>query len=96
MAEYHFDVQYPDQPCWWENETVRFDKEDWEDLPRDDFNQERMTSDRVEGIDAKAVLKLFDAKDYYELLDRIKERFHERTAYDDFLAYLRENGITIQ
>ena len=68
----------------------------WEDLPRDDFNMERMTSDRVEGIDAKAVLKLFEAKDYYELLDRIKERFHEATAYNDFLTYLRENGITIQ
>ena len=67
----------------------------WEDLPRDDFNQERMTSDRVEGIDAKAVLKLFEAKDYYELLDRIKERFHEETAYDDLLTFLRENGITI-
>ena len=68
----------------------------WEDLPRDDFNQERMISDRVEGIDAKAVLKLFEAKDYYELLNRIKERFHDQTAYDDFLTYLRENGITVQ
>ena len=52
-----------------------------------------MTSNRVEGIDAKAVLKLFEAKDYYELLNRIKERFHDQTAYDDFLTYLRGNGI---
>jgi hypothetical protein len=57
---------------------------------------ERLTTDRVEGIDAKAVLKLFEAKDYYELLDRIKERFHKETAYEDFLTYLRENGMAIQ
>ena len=44
-------------------------------------------------IDAKAVLKLFVAKDYYELLDRIKERFHKETAYDDLLNYLHENNI---
>jgi predicted phosphodiesterase len=25
--------QYPDQPCWWENETVRFDKEALDGLP---------------------------------------------------------------
>ena len=67
----------------------------WEDLPCDDFTMERMTSDRVEGIDAKAVLKLFEAKDYYDLLDRIKERFHDQTAYDDFLTYLRENDIIV-
>lgn len=65
----------------------------WEDLPADDFMLERMTSGRVCDIDAKAVLKLFEAKDYVDLLERIKERFHEETAYDDLVTYLRENKL---
>ena len=65
----------------------------WEDLPADDFMLERMTSGRVCDIDAKAVLKLFEAKDYVDLLARIKERFHEETAYDDLVTYLRENKL---
>ena len=44
-------------------------------------------------INAEAVRKLFGAKDYSEMIDCIKERFHESTAYDDLLNYLTENGI---
>lgn len=68
----------------------------WQDLPEDDFAMNNLTEGRVKDIDAKAVLKLFEAKDYKDLLDRIKERFHEKTAYNDLLTYLRENGMAIQ
>ena len=65
----------------------------WEDLPDDDFTMERMTSGRVKDIDAKAVLKIFKADDYEDMLDKIKERFNSHSAYDDLVAYLKENGI---
>lgn len=44
-------------------------------------------------INAEAVRKLFGAQNYSEMLKRIKERFHEETAYDDLLNYLHENNI---
>ncbi len=67
----------------------------WQSLPEEDMMMEHLTEGRVRNIDAKAVMKLFEAKDYPDLLDRIKERFHEESAYDDLVAYLREQGITI-
>lgn len=45
------------------------------------------------GIDAKAVMQLLEANDYYEMVERISERFKDKTAYEDLLAYLHENGI---
>lgn len=44
-------------------------------------------------INAEAVRKLFGAQNYSEMLERIKERFHEETAYEDFQNYLHENKI---
>ena len=44
-------------------------------------------------INAEAVRKLFGAQNYSEMLERIKERFHTETAYDDLLNYLHENKI---
>ena len=47
----------------------------------------------VSEINAEAVRKLFEAKNYLEMIERIKERFHEPTAYDDLLNYLNENNL---
>lgn len=47
----------------------------------------------VREINAEAVRKLFEAKNYSEMIERIKERFHESTAYDDLLNYLNENNL---
>ena len=44
-------------------------------------------------INAEAVRKLFEAKNYSEMICRIKERFQGPTAYDDLLNYLSENRI---
>lgn len=44
-------------------------------------------------INAEVVRKLFGAQNYSEMLERIKERFHEETAYEDFQNYLHENKI---
>ena len=44
-------------------------------------------------INAEAVRKLFGAQNYLEMIECIKERFHEETAYEDFQNYLRENKI---
>ena len=44
-------------------------------------------------INAEAVRKLFGAQNYLEMIECIKERFHEETAYEDFQNYLHENKI---
>lgn len=48
---------------------------------------------KTQFISAEAVRELFGTQNYSEMLDRIKERFHEETAYDDLLSYLHENNI---
>ena len=50
---------------------------------------------KIQFINAEAVRKLYDAKNYSEMLERIKERFHEETAYDDLLNYLHENKVVL-
>ena len=65
----------------------------WQDEPEDDFGLEHMTEGHVKDIDAKAVLKLFEAADYEDMLEKIKKRFGGNSAYDDLAAYLKENGI---
>ncbi len=44
-------------------------------------------------INAEAVRKLCGAQNYSEMLERLKEQFHEENAYDDLLNYLHENNI---
>lgn len=44
-------------------------------------------------INAEAVRKLFGAQNYLEMIERIREHFHEETAYEDFQNYLHENKI---
>ena len=47
----------------------------------------------TEGIDGKAVRMLFGGNSDKEMCQHIKERFHGPTAYDDLLAYLKENNV---
>ena len=65
----------------------------WQKVRDDDFSLDSLVEGGVTGIDAKAVMQLLEAKDYYEMVERISERFKDKTAYDDLLAYLHENGI---
>ena len=60
-----------------------------------DFGKDlRQRSSRTTSfINAEAVRKLFGAENYSVMLERIKERFHEETAYDDLLNYLHDNKI---
>lgn len=44
-------------------------------------------------INAEAVRKLCGAQNYSEMLERLKEQFHEENAYDALLNYLHENNI---
>ena len=67
-------------------EIGRFDV-DYGQAPRYSLNSQ------TSFINAEAVRKLFGAQNYSEMLERIKERFHEETAYEDFQNYLHENKI---
>ncbi len=55
--------------------------------------QGRRRDECVTDIDAKAVLRLIGGKTYQQMYKRIQERFQGATAYEDFLAFLRKNGI---
>ena len=65
----------------------------WQKVRDDDFSLDSLVEGGVTGIDAKAVMQLLEVNDYYEMVERISERFKDKTAYDDLLAYLHENGI---
>ena len=60
-----------------------------------DFGQSirQRLSKTISFINAEAVRKLLGAQNYSEMLECIKERFSEETAYDDLLNYLHENNI---
>lgn len=66
-----------------------------ENWKREDENLEPVQTlhRRTSFINAEAVRKLFEAKNYSEMICRIKERFQGPTAYDDLLNYLSENRI---
>lgn len=65
----------------------------WQKVRDDDFSLDSLLEGGVTGIDAKAVMQLLEANDYYEMVERISEHFKDKTAYEDLLAYLHENGI---
>ncbi len=65
----------------------------WQEARDDDFTLDSLIEGGVKDIDAKAVMQLFDAKDYYQMMERICERFTGRTAYEELLAHLHNNDI---
>ena len=65
----------------------------WQRVKDDDYNLDTLTEGETNGIDAKAVMQLFEAKDYCDMVERIGERFSGKTAYEDLLEYLEKNGV---
>jgi hypothetical protein len=65
----------------------------WQRVKDDDFTLESLCEGNTKGIDAKAVMQLLGAKDYYEMMDRICERFSGKDAYENLLEYLDQNGV---
>ena len=67
----------------------------WQRVKDDDFSLDSLCEGNTKGIDAKAVMQLMGAKDYYEMMDRISERFSGKDAYENLLEYLNQNGVSI-
>ena len=65
----------------------------WQRVKDDDYNLDSLTEGETNGINAQTVMQLLEAKDYYEMMDRICERFVGKTAYEDLLDYLHTNGV---
>ena len=65
----------------------------WQALPVDDFGMNHLKQEFAQKIDAFAVQKLIGGKNFDEMADLIRDRFNGPTAYEDFLAYIHENGI---
>ena len=65
----------------------------WQRVKDDDFALNTLTEGNTKGIDAKAVMQSLGAKDYYEMMERLCERFSSKTAYEELLTYLHNNGI---
>lgn len=65
----------------------------WQTLPEGDFGMNHLEEGYAREIDAFAVQKLIGGKNFDEMADLIHERFAGPTAYEDFLAFIHENGI---
>lgn len=65
----------------------------WQNLPEGDFAMDHLEEGFARGIDAFAVQKLIGGKNFDEMADLIHERFAGPTAFEDFLAFIHENGI---
>ena len=69
---------------------------DWQRVKDDDMTLESLCQGNTKGINAKAVMRLMGAKDYYEMMDRICNRFSGKDAYENLLEYLDQNGVLIR
>jgi hypothetical protein len=49
----------------------------------------------TEGIDGKKVRKLFGGRSDREMLENIKKRFHEATAFEDLIGYLKAHRVKV-
>lgn len=47
----------------------------------------------LKDIDADKVMTALEAKSYSKMLDKMKDKFHARTAFDDIKAWLDQSGI---
>ena len=65
----------------------------WQTLPEGDFGMNHLEEGFAREIDAFAVQKLIGGKNFEQMADIIHERFTGPTAFEDFLAFIHENGI---
>ena len=50
---------------------------------------------QTEGINGKTVRKLFGGKNDKEMIANIRERFHEATAFEDLIGYLKAHRVKV-
>ena len=62
-------------------------EEDW--INGDDFAKQR----NLKGIDADKVMTALEAKDYFQMMKKLNDKFQARTAFDDIKAWLDQSGI---
>ncbi len=51
------------------------------------------TERNIKGIDADKVMTALEANTYFQMLKKLRDRFHDRTAFDDIKAWLDQSGI---
>jgi hypothetical protein len=71
-----------------EGRTLTVFREDWVD------GEPAAPDQRICDISADDVMKRIDAKNYYYMLKKLREKFNTSSAMDDIKAWLQKEGLS--